>query len=216
MIKALKDISYNSKLFRGSRRNQLRRRGEKELLPWAKRGFPFPPPHIVKQYYLRSLAKEHSLDCLVETGTYLGDMVFALEPYFSLIHSIEVDKTLFKNAKIRLAQSKNIVLHQGDSGSVLEHVLSLVDEPCLVWLDGHYSGKGTGMLDCTTPIIKELHAIKAYSQVHSVIAIDDMHCFNGTNGYPSKADLIEISEECGFSFLAEKANILTLLLEKDR
>ena len=97
---------YNSNFFRKFRRKSLGRRAIKELQPWAINGFPLPPHHIVKQFYLLSLAKKHKLSTLIETGTYLGEMVFALEPYFTNIFSIEIDEALYSKAKHRFKNSK--------------------------------------------------------------------------------------------------------------
>jgi hypothetical protein len=74
---------------------------------------------------------------------------------------------------------------QGDSTQVLREVLSRIEEPCLFWLDAHYSGKGTALADCETPVWGELsHAVKSH-----VILIDDARCFDGENGYPSLAEI---------------------------
>lgn len=40
------------------------------------------------------------------------------------------------------------------------------------------------IVGATPPIVEELHTLKA-SGMDGVVAIDDMWCFNGTNGYPT-------------------------------
>ena len=201
---------YNSNFFRKFRRKSLGRRAIKELQPWAINGFPLPPHHIVKQFYLLSLAKKHKLSTLIETGTYLGEMVFALEPYFTNIFSIEIDEALYSKAKHRFKNSKNITLHHGDSGRVLKKVIVDIQKPSLIWLDGHYSGPGTGMADMSTPIIDELNAISEIGHTDSVIFIDDIHCFNGFDGYPALDELIYKVRDLNFTILENKLNILSL------
>jgi hypothetical protein len=50
-------------------------RQRRELILWAARGRPAPPPHIVKQRVVRSYGWRFSLRTLIETGTFTGDMV---------------------------------------------------------------------------------------------------------------------------------------------
>ena len=207
-MKSLNQFIYNSLFFRNLKRKNLRMRAYKKLQAWAIEGFSLPPPHIVKQLYLLSLAKRHKLCTLIETGTYLGDMIFALEPYFSDISSIEIDKTLYSIAKTRSKNSKNITLHLGDSGCVLQKVITDIQKPSLIWLDGHYSGPGTGMANLSTPIIDELNAIRDFCRKKCLVVIDDLHCFNGTGGYPSSEELTNIAQEYGFSILEKRLNTI--------
>jgi len=209
-MEILKDKLYNSNFFRKFRRKSLGRRAIKELQPWAMNGFPLPPPHIVKQLYLHSLAKKHKLTTFIDTGTYLGDMIFALEPYFKDIFSIEIDEILYSKAKQRFKNSKNITLHHGDSGLVLQKVIAGIQEPSLIWLDGHYSGPGTGIGDMSTPIINELNAISEIAHSDSLILIDDIHCFNGTDGYPNLDELIHKVRDINFTILENRLNMLSL------
>jgi len=48
-------------------------------------GKPIPPPHIIKQKIIRTYAKTFKINILVETGTYLGDMVETIEYVFDYI-----------------------------------------------------------------------------------------------------------------------------------
>ena len=45
------------------------------LKEWKKSGCPIPAPHIVKQITIQEHQKKYGYSILVETGTYLGDMV---------------------------------------------------------------------------------------------------------------------------------------------
>ena len=175
-------------------------------------GFALPlPPHC--ETVLPHLScHEAQVNHFIETGTYLGDMIFALEPYFTDIFSIEIDETLYSKAKQRFKNSKNITLHHGDSGRVLQKVIAGIQKPSLIWLDGHYSGRtGTGMADTSTPIIDELNAIRDFCHNECLVVIDDLHCFNGTGGYPSSKELTSVAlQSQGFSVLEKRLNTISL------
>jgi protein-L-isoaspartate O-methyltransferase len=68
----------------------------------------------------------------VETGTSMGDMVEAQNKRFRKIITIELSIELFKKAKKRFVNDKNVVIVQGDSGQVLPEVLKEIDEPAIL------------------------------------------------------------------------------------
>jgi hypothetical protein len=144
-----------------------------------------PPPHLVKQRIIREYAKRHGATVLVETGTYLGDMMHAMRNDFVTLHSIELSKELFARAKLRFADRNQIHLHQGDSAAVLPTVLGLLDGPTLFWLDGHYSAGVTAKGAKDTPVAEELSQIFARPETARVILIDDARCFTGSGDYPT-------------------------------
>ena len=156
---------------------------------WKQAGRPAPPPHFVKQRIIRSYAKRSGLKVLIETGTYLGDMVQATRGLFREIHSIELSADLYARAIARFRNANKIHLYQGDSAVVLPQILQTMAEPCLFWLDGHYSAGITAKGDRETPVMDELRSIFNSWRVEHVILIDDARCFDGTNEYPSLEDL---------------------------
>lgn len=58
---------------------------------WILKGKPAPPPHIIKVRAIRKLANLYNISTLVETGTYMGDMISSIKNTFSRIYSIELD-----------------------------------------------------------------------------------------------------------------------------
>ena len=85
---------------------------KEQLAEWEKNGKPLPPPHIVKQMAIEEYRKKFHAEILVETGTYLGDMVEAQRNRFKKIYSIELSERLFKKAKKRFKAFPNIkILH---------------------------------------------------------------------------------------------------------
>jgi hypothetical protein len=159
------------------------------LAAWERQGRPVPPPHAHKQRVLREYADRHGLGVLVETGTYLGDMVNAVRGEFRQIYSIELDPALQRRAAERFADRENITILQGDSARVLPALLAQLDSPALFWLDGHYSADITAKGEKDTPIVSELEGIAAHSLKGHVILIDDARCFNGTHDYPTLKEL---------------------------
>ena len=152
---------------------------------WEKQGRPSPPPHIVKEELIRDYAKTFNTSILIETGTYLGDMVHAMKKSFSRIISFELDQTLAAQAQKRFANDNHIQIVEGDSGKLLDNQLATINEPCLFWLDGHYSGGITAKGALETPIKTELTVILSHPVDGHVILIDDARCFTGENDYPT-------------------------------
>lgn len=170
-------------------RNWLRamRRG-RELRRWERQGKPVPPPHIVKQRTIRTLADRFGLQTLVETGTYYGDMVEAMKRRFSRIYSIELSKELCERAAKRFRGDRHVSIIHGDSGAELGKLVRRIEQPALFYLDGHYSGGMTAQGARDTPIYEELAHILDHDRRH-VIVIDDARCFGRDSDYPSIEEL---------------------------
>ena len=167
---------------------------------WRLRGCPVPPPQTVKQRLLGRLGATHGLAVLVETGTYTGDTVAALEPKFRAIHTIELSPELVEKARNRFSGNPKITVWHGDSGAVLPKVLAALDEPILFWLDGHYSSGITARGEADTPIMSELRHIRDHQHWRShTIVIDDAREFTGTGAYPSLSTLQAATHAMGFS-----------------
>lgn len=156
---------------------------------WEKQGRPSPPPHVVKEELIRDYARTFNTKILIETGTYLGDMVHAMKKSFSRIISFELDQALAAQAQNRFAKDNHIEIVQGDSGKLLGNYLATINEPCLFWLDGHYSGGITAKGALETPIKNELTFILSHPVDGHVVLIDDARCFTGENDYPTLDEL---------------------------
>lgn len=177
---------------------------------WEKNGRPLPPPHIVKQKAIEEYRRNFQTRVLVETGTYLGDMVEAQRGHFEKIYSIELSEKLFIKAKKRFKEYRQIKILQGDSGVVLNKLMTEIDKPALFWLDGHYSGGITAKADKECPVPEELETILKSSLPH-VILIDDARLFNGTHDYPTMNEIDEIIKISNRSYFMEtKDDIIRL------
>ena len=173
-----------AKPLRKLRRNQI-------LQQWERAGKPMPPPHQVKQLAIENYAGKYSCKILVETGTYLGDMMQAQKENFEKLYSIELSKELWERAVNRFRKDPNVEIINGDSGKVLFMLVPAFREPVLFWLDGHYSGGITAKGETECPVFLELDAILIPGAPKHVILIDDARLFNGTNDYPTITQLEE-------------------------
>jgi len=166
---------------------QIRQTGE--VRRWIKNGKPVPPPHLVKQRTVKEYAKKFSIHILIETGTLFGDMVYETRRIFDKIYSIELDNALCKRAKKRFIKFPHISIIQGNSAEVLPRILADITQPCLFWLDAHYSGGITAKGTLETPIMQELCYILNHSAAEHVILIDDAREFVGQKDYPTIAQV---------------------------
>jgi len=188
-----KDNEATHETRNSERFNMIKLIREKKILRnWEKKGRPVPPPDLVKQKTVREYARKFSLDTLIETGTYLGDMVDATRDTFGRIFSIELDDALYERARKKFSKFHYISIVQGDSGEVLPVILADIEQPCLLWLDGHYSGGDTAKGRLETPILQELHYILAHDVERHVILIDDARLFTGRNNYPTIEEIQEL------------------------
>lgn len=156
---------------------------------WEKAGRPVPPPHIVKQMAIEEQRLNSGYKILVETGTYMGDMVEAQKRNFRHIYSIELGRELYQKAIKRFRRDKNITIVQGDSGKMLADIMIDINEPAIFWLDGHYSAGVTARGDKDCPVFEELDAIMQKSRFNHILLIDDARCFTGEGDYPSIDEL---------------------------
>ncbi len=160
-----------------------------ELQLWKARGRRGLTPHAVKQEAVREYSRRYQLRIMVETGTYLGDMVWAMRRDFRDIHSVELDPALHARAVFRLRRLGHVRLWQGDSARVLGEIVTRLEEPALFWLDGHYSGGITARGESDTPVLAELTHVFGDRRHSHVALIDDAVDFMANADYPSIADL---------------------------
>jgi len=166
-----------------------KQRDKKQLKKWQKNSCPVPPPHIVKQLTIKEYQQKSGHSTLVETGTYLGEMVEAQKKRFKRIISIELGVDLFIKAQKRFQNDKNITIMQGDSGKVLPLIIKDLNEPSIFWLDGHYSGGSTAKGEKKCPIFEELNSILSDKKLNHILLIDDSRCFVGNEDYPTIEEL---------------------------
>lgn len=167
-------------------RFQREKKLEKKLRLWKKHSNCPPLPSLGKQRIIKECIKKFSPAVFIETGTYKGRMVYAVLPYLKKIYSIELDENLCRKAQRRFAGYKNVHIIQGQSGEVLPRILNNIHQPCLFWLDAHYSGGSTAKGETDTPVMQEIKCILNHTRAQEhVILIDDARIFTGENDYPA-------------------------------
>lgn len=183
---------------------------EVQMEEWLSKGKPFPPPHIVKQKAIIEYSQRFGTRTMVETGTYLGEMVEAQLPHFDTIYSIELSEKLYKRVTKKFRNEPKVKLLQGDSGKVMRQITSQLKAPALFWLDGHYSGGITALGDKECPVIEELNIITSDNIPH-VILIDDARLFVGAHDYPKVEEILSFCKNTAFQYqLENKDDILRL------
>lgn len=155
-----------------------------QLARWNKNGQPLPVPHAIKQNIINKYRNKHSINTLVESGTYWGDMVWAQRNNFEKIYSIELSKELVLFNRKRFKKYPNIEIILGDSGKILPTLIKELDEKTLFWLDGHYSGEDSARGDKDCPVAEEVKAILS-TEIEHVIVMSDARCFTGQRDFPT-------------------------------
>jgi glycosyltransferase involved in cell wall biosynthesis len=118
------------------------------------------------------------LEVLVETGTFKGDTVAALQGSFVRIISIELSQDLWAEAAKRFADQPHVQILQGDSAEQLRALSpELQSKNALYWLDAHWCvADGTAGELSQCPLLQELQAIDRLNN-GSVVLIDDARLF---------------------------------------
>jgi hypothetical protein len=108
---------------------------------------------------------------------------FAREIFLKVI-SVEIYTPFYRENVSQFADDDRVHILLGDSAKNLPEAISLASERVLFWLDGHYSGAGTGVGEKVSPIIEELRLIAISGRTNDCIVIDDKRLFTGHDGYP--------------------------------
>lgn len=123
----------------------------------------------------------------IETGTYNGETIFNLELYFNKLFTIELSEFFYNNTKNKYNNNKINFIH-GDSSKILSELLKEIVEPCIFFLDGHFSSWGTAKGDKDVPLYEEIISIRDNCKSNALIIIDDCRLF-GTKGPEDWSDI---------------------------
>jgi predicted O-methyltransferase YrrM len=152
---------------------------------------------IAKRRMILAELRSRNLRTIVETGTFLGDTTYFLSSRGYRVITLEVDPLLANLARARFSGRDNVRAIEGDSAKLMPKLVPELDQPALFFLDGHYSGSGTGMGEQETPVVKEVEAILAGARDGSVVIIDDARCFGSRPDYPPLADFLMLLRNRG-------------------
>lgn len=152
---------------------------------WASNGKAAPDNHVHKKQRIARIAQQYSCSSFIETGTFYGQMVSFASSIFEVVVSIEIFQPFFERNTEMFAGQRNVKILLGDSSAKMPAAMALTTGRILFWLDGHFSGEGTGLGDKVSPIIEELRIIAQHARKDHCIIIDDRRLFTGVDGYPS-------------------------------
>ena len=127
--------------------------------------------------FLNELQNKYTnYNTFIETGTYNGDTIFNLEPYFNKLYTIEYSEIYYNKTKNNYNGNKiNFIL--GDSSIIFESLLPTITENCIFFLDGHYSSGDTGQSSLDCPLNEEITHINNLFMNEAIIIIDDYRLF---------------------------------------
>jgi hypothetical protein len=137
-----------------------------------------PPAGHAKREHLLSLVRHRDLRVFVESGTYLGESVEFLRPHMDRIVTVEVEPKLHADADAKFAGDPAIDVRFGDALDLIPAIVRELDQPALIWLDGHFSGGVTGQGEFVEPAQAILEKFAdAPPPAGSTVVIDDLRMF---------------------------------------
>lgn len=143
--------------------------------PFLKRGEIVMPS--LNLNFIKSLKDDYKkFPCFVETGTFNGETIFEMEPYFSDLYTIEVSELYHKRTKSRYFGNKIDFIY-GDSSKVFQDLLPSIEKNTIFFLDGHWSSGDTGKAEKDCPLYEEISHINNLFKGESIIIIDDFRLF---------------------------------------
>lgn len=115
----------------------------------------------------------------VETGTLSGQSVKnALDVGYATAYSIELSDYNYKVSAKNVGGRPGAKLIFGSSAVELPKLIKKINEPCVFWLDAHYSGGTTAGKGKPAPLLVELEAIARHPIKTHTILIDDVRIYH--------------------------------------
>lgn len=125
----------------------------------------------------------------VETGSYIGGTVIAMDPYFAEIYTVEISpkyhnysqemySRFVRDAKYQQIKNDNRVQFiLGDSDDIFQKLLPSLKNDTVFFLDGHWSCEDTGLGKKHVPLLEEITHINRLFKGKAILIIDDFRLF---------------------------------------
>jgi hypothetical protein len=131
----------------------------------------------INKYFLDTLQENYrKYPCFIETGTFNGESIFSVEPFFNKLYTVEFSEKYYNRTKNRY-NGKKIQFILGDSSIVFEKLLPMIHDKTIFFLDGHYSSGDTGQSSKDCPLVEEITHINNLFLHEAIIIIDDYRLF---------------------------------------
>jgi hypothetical protein len=143
--------------------------------------------------------------CFIETGTYTGNTILSLEPYFNKLYTIEFSEFYYQNTKNKYDGDK-ISFMLGDSSVVFKSLLPTITDKCIFFLDGHWSSGNTGKSEKDCPLNEEITQINDLFKQEAIIVIDDFRLFGLSKKTGLNEDWSDINKDTLLHILESRTN----------
>lgn len=160
----------------------------------------------IDNFFLNLLQDDYTkYKCFIETGTYMGDTIFSVEPYFNKLYTVEFSKIHYINTKNKYMGNKIDFIY-GDSAIVFEKLLPHITDKCIFFLDGHWSCDDTGQSTKDCPLDEEITHINNLFINDAIIIIDDFRLFGLDKSCGYDVDWGKINKENLLNILQGRIN----------
>ena len=184
------------------------------LAPAALDAYPAQAPEATaKRAHLLSLYRARGHRTVLESGTFMGDTVEYFMPHAERIISVEVEPKLFADAQRKFEDAANVELVFGDALHLIPGIVDELEDPPLIWLDGHFSEGVTGSGDEIEPaasILAQLGAVR--TPAGTTIVVDDLRLFGLHPDFPGVDELVLRARQ-GFPDAQIRVGLDSLVIE---
>ena len=131
------------------------------------------------------LARHLPFEVFVETGTFEGESIDRVKPYFNRFYSVELSAHYWELSKKRFEDDSLVTIANGHAPDFLKALMpGLKGKSVLFWLDSHWcDANATGGETSQCALLDELRAIDVLGN-DSVVFIDDARLFLCPPGVP--------------------------------
>jgi hypothetical protein len=165
-------------------------------------------PSITKELLLKLKDQYKNYSTFLETGTYKGETIFAMEPYFDNLITVEINENLFNSVSNSASNSASNKLNKikfinADSIDIFQHIFKIINDKIIFFLDAHYSAIESSYGTKPVALLDELELINKLYKNDGIIIIGDVRLFGKNMGDENWTD---ISTEKIFTILFDRIN----------